>query len=1081
MEAGTSSSRGQFWAKPALIGLVASLLSASAWTQAEEAPRLERKRSARAAMKSFPGGKQVEQGLRWLERHQDPGGHWSSAEFSLRCGSMQCDGAGRPEHDVSVTALSILAFHGSGLELRADHPFRTSVRRGVRFLTGIQDPDSGGFGRPGSHETFLFDHLLATLALLETYSRPEWTNLREPAQAGVDFILKARAPGGGWKHAVPARKESDPELTAWMVVCLQAARALALDVDGEAIDDALHSIDAAARLAPSAPAAQTAAALLARLLTGADPEKNAACRDGAARIFRSASNWDEGAGPLDLRSWFTGSYAMFLMDGDWWEAWEPLMLATVAPAQRTDGDARGSFDPEPDPWGRRTGRVGATALRTLCLEVYYRDRIAFVRRPDVRREVLEAPEEPELTLHGLVLASGGGPVAGATVTLMNPGAPPLATLVTDEDGRFRIVIDPFSPEIDEGVLRQRPARVHVVAEGFAALNTTGAAFGPADPDRAELVRSEPGVRLRQDELELTLEAAAAVRGRLRWDDGSPCAGAAFRLRAVEHGGHGGGRWWLGPIEPPVTDESGSFEIKNLPAATLVRASIEAGGVELIEHPSLSTPAAGDTAEVSFTVTRPAELEVIVAGVEALAVLEVKDPYVVLKTPRYGWESREGFLGQQQIVEGRALFTGLRAGQVLDVYLRVRGFEPHRLLAQVMLAANRSTVRAAAPAALTPSSKDASDQLRWTFSLELVRPDGRPISAETLATALEFGLGRIDVSSPDAESVECDLMPARPQSAAMYRVLVEGPRPCRIAVRSGARELYAGAVEPDATLRVSLDIETALQDRVAVTFRGVDREGRAGPIGGVSLENLDSGEVLSFRSLPGGGVVRAYLAPARYAYRTWQAKGATGSGTLAVRTGNPLEVTVMLAEVHVLQGTISPPAGPGRERFVMIRRADQPAGDLFSRARRVRVAPAGSYSFGDLGPGEHVLTVLTYDADRYLVGVHREAVLVGPKRVTVREIQLPQDVAGRPIRFEFGDVEWAYLIVQRPDESDLFSGFVRTGSTLTLQGEDLIYLAFEAPPEGGRLSGPRRATIRGAVTWEGDAWLARFAFPAGDQR
>jgi hypothetical protein len=39
--------------------------------------------------------------------------------------------------------------------------------------------------------------------------------------------------------------------------------------------------------------------------------------------------------------------------------------------QRTDGDERGSWDPV-DSWGAEGGRVYATALLTLSLEVYYR-------------------------------------------------------------------------------------------------------------------------------------------------------------------------------------------------------------------------------------------------------------------------------------------------------------------------------------------------------------------------------------------------------------------------------------------------------------------------------------------------------------------------------------------------------------------------------------------------------------------------------------------------------------------------------------------------------------------------------------
>ena len=58
--------------------------------------------------------------------------------------------------------------------------------------------------------------------------------------------------------------------------------------------------------------------------------------------------------------------------GNEWDRWQRHLLASVADHQREDGDERGSWDPQVDPWGRDGGRVYATAMNTLTLEVYYR-------------------------------------------------------------------------------------------------------------------------------------------------------------------------------------------------------------------------------------------------------------------------------------------------------------------------------------------------------------------------------------------------------------------------------------------------------------------------------------------------------------------------------------------------------------------------------------------------------------------------------------------------------------------------------------------------------------------------------------
>jgi hypothetical protein len=70
--------------------------------------------------------------------------------------------------------------------------------------------------------------------------------------------------------------------------------------------------------------------------------------------------------------WYYGSYAMYQMGGSkHWEAWQKAMEKAVVGSQRKEGDEKGSWDPV-GPWGYAGGRVYATALMTLCLEVYFR-------------------------------------------------------------------------------------------------------------------------------------------------------------------------------------------------------------------------------------------------------------------------------------------------------------------------------------------------------------------------------------------------------------------------------------------------------------------------------------------------------------------------------------------------------------------------------------------------------------------------------------------------------------------------------------------------------------------------------------
>jgi hypothetical protein len=78
------------------------------------------------------------------------------------------------------------------------------------------------------------------------------------------------------------------------------------------------------------------------------------------------------AGPIDDHFEFFGSHAMFQVGGKRWDEWSRAREAAVVARQRAAGDETGSWDPPPDGAGSQGGRIDATALNALCLEVYYR-------------------------------------------------------------------------------------------------------------------------------------------------------------------------------------------------------------------------------------------------------------------------------------------------------------------------------------------------------------------------------------------------------------------------------------------------------------------------------------------------------------------------------------------------------------------------------------------------------------------------------------------------------------------------------------------------------------------------------------
>ncbi|MFH0946442.1 MAG: prenyltransferase/squalene oxidase repeat-containing protein [Planctomycetota bacterium] len=345
----------------------------------------------------------VERGLEWLGRHQDPHGFWSCASFSDMCQTNRCDGAGDQMHDVGVTGLALLAFLGSG-NTASHGRYKDVVRKGLKFLVDLQDPETGCFGEVNSHQAFLYDHALAALAMTEGYGLCKWPLLKEPAQKGINFIHSARNPYKAWRYAYPPDGNNDMSITGWMVMALKSAEDFGLKVDHSALEGARFYLDEmtdentgrtgylskggysarepgmAERWPETKTEAITAVGMLCRIFLGEDPEKSPALRGGADLLRKQLPLWDEKAGTIDYYYWYYGSYAMFQLGGKDWEKWQARMLDTVIKTQRQDGDEIGSWDPQFDPWGHRGGRVYSTAIMTLCLEVYYRyDRVLGAR------------------------------------------------------------------------------------------------------------------------------------------------------------------------------------------------------------------------------------------------------------------------------------------------------------------------------------------------------------------------------------------------------------------------------------------------------------------------------------------------------------------------------------------------------------------------------------------------------------------------------------------------------------------------------------------------------------------------------
>ncbi|MHC4668670.1 MAG: prenyltransferase/squalene oxidase repeat-containing protein [Planctomycetota bacterium] len=365
-------------------------------------------RDHRARLRSGGGSGLTEDavalGLRWLTGHQDVGddGKWDCDDFPRHDpADDQCDGAGDPLHDVGVTGLALLAFLGAGHTDRGSrrvNEYGRNVRLGLRYLLESQAAD-GVFG-PRSPRRFVYDHAIATLTLCEVYGRTRNPRYRRSAQEGLDFLTMARNPYLAWRYH-PRGGENDTSVTGWCVLALKAGQRAGLTTDPDAFAGARNWLDKITdpefgqvgynypggapfrpdglqhRFPPERSQAMTALAMLCRIQMGEDPRASETIRRGVQLCLEVPPVWNHDDGSIDMYYWYFGTMALFEVGGAAWKRWNQQMLTAIVQHQhpRGSGARTGSWDPI-GVWGDNGGRVYATALMTMCLEVYYRyDRV----------------------------------------------------------------------------------------------------------------------------------------------------------------------------------------------------------------------------------------------------------------------------------------------------------------------------------------------------------------------------------------------------------------------------------------------------------------------------------------------------------------------------------------------------------------------------------------------------------------------------------------------------------------------------------------------------------------------------------
>lgn len=327
----------------------------------------------------------VSRGLRWLASVQNQDGSWSLTRYER---SDRADNRG----DVAGTSLALLPFLGAG-QTHEFGAYKSTVARGLHWLVERQKTN-GDLRDSQSQEFGMYAHGQAAIVLIEAYAMTGDQKLRDGAQRAIRFIEDAQHERGGWRYQ--PGQAGDTSVFGWQLMALQSARASGsgLQVDEATLKLADQFLDSVSRrTSPSEVAelkerfrqpgvlyryqadrqptpAMTAEAILCRMYLGwqRDDPRLASAIEWLTRYHLPESDEE-----FNVYYWYYGAQALHHYGGTRWTDWNRSVRDLLVLTQETDGEHPGSWNPELDVWGQRSGgRIYVTSLAVCTLEVYYR-------------------------------------------------------------------------------------------------------------------------------------------------------------------------------------------------------------------------------------------------------------------------------------------------------------------------------------------------------------------------------------------------------------------------------------------------------------------------------------------------------------------------------------------------------------------------------------------------------------------------------------------------------------------------------------------------------------------------------------
>ncbi len=319
--------------------------------------------------------KSVAMALKWIAEHQAPNGSWSFAHSQFCRGQCKEDGT-KFKAVNGATAMALLPFLGAG-QTHLQGQYKATIKKGLAFLiTNMKvtpgELPTGSWSEP---DGTMYSHGLAAITICEAYAMTRDPDLLQPAQLAINFLVYAQDErGGGWRYG--PKQPGDTSVVGWCLMALKSGSMGNLVVPAATFRGASGFLDFVstnngAYYGYDKPTsniegrqATIAVGLLCRMYLGW-PKDHEALKVGVAFLDK------RGPSTSDLYFSYYATQVMRHHGGPEWEKWNAKMRDSLIKEQVTEGHAAGSWY-APGGHGKEGGRLYATSLATMILEVYYR-------------------------------------------------------------------------------------------------------------------------------------------------------------------------------------------------------------------------------------------------------------------------------------------------------------------------------------------------------------------------------------------------------------------------------------------------------------------------------------------------------------------------------------------------------------------------------------------------------------------------------------------------------------------------------------------------------------------------------------